>query len=118
MGIFSGIARFLSSLFGRRKEEGVKEKKSAHERVQDSFFIKVHGNLLRFKKRLGSIGNEEGAKEARRKLEEMRGEFFHLNRRQRVYLSGIFKQCETGIINLERKFKDLKRKEQLARKAA
>lgn len=99
MGI---IAKLLSFLFGRK--EKAPKKKSAHERVQDSFFIKVHGNLLRFRKRLGSIRNEEGVKEARRKLEEMRREFFHLNRKQRIYLSGIFGQCESNIKTLERKF--------------
>ena len=116
MGILSAIIKFFASLFKRK--ERVKVKKSAHERVQDSFFIRVQGHLLRLRSRLGVIRNEHGVREARRELEKLRREFWHMNKQQQRYLSGIFKQCETGVINLERKFKDLKRKEQLARKAA
>ena len=114
---FGWIGKLLSALFGRKKE-GVKEKKPVHERIQDSYFIKVQGHLLRLRNRLSSIRNEHGVKEARRDLEKLRREFWHMNRKQQRYLSGIFKQCELRVINLERKFKDLKRKEKLTRKAA
>ncbi len=103
MGILSGIFKFFASLFGR-KEVKV-QKKLVHERIQDSYFIKVQGHLLRLRNRLSSIRNEEGLKEARRELEKLRREFWHINKKQQRHLSGIFRQCELGIINLEKRFK-------------
>lgn len=115
--IFSPIIKLLSSIFKRKGK--VKEKKPVHERVQDSYFIRVQRNLLRLRNRLNVVRNEEAVKEARRQLEELRREFWHMNRKQRRYLAGIFAQCEARIKSLEKKFRQLKRKEErLARKAA
>ena len=115
--VFGWIAKLLSALFG--KKEGEKPKKSAHEKVQDSYFTKVHGHLLRLRGRLGRIRNEHGVGEARSELEKLRREFWHMNKQQQRHLSGIFKHCELTITNLERKFKNLKRREQqTSRKAA
>ncbi|MBW2982456.1 hypothetical protein KY343_06260 [Candidatus Woesearchaeota archaeon] len=108
--VFGWIGKLLSALFGK-KETKIK-KKPVHEKVQDSYFIKVQGHLLRLRNRLGSIKDERGIRESRRELEKLRREFWHINKQQQRYLSGIFKQCEVGIANLERKFKQMKRREQ------
>jgi hypothetical protein len=106
MGFLSWIAKLL---FGK-KEETKPAGKTAHEKIRDKFFIKIQGELLRLRKRLGSIRKEEQVKEARRELEKLRGEFTHIDRKQQKYLSGVFKQCEAGIISLEKRFKQLSKK--------
>ncbi len=116
--IFSPIIKLLSLIF-KKREKKAPEKKTAHERVQDSYFIRIKGNLLRLRNRINVVRNEEAVKEARRQLEELRREFWHINRKQRSYLAGIFAQCEARIKSLEKKFRQLKRKEErLARRAA
>jgi hypothetical protein len=108
--VFGWIAKLLSALFGRKKEKIKVQKKPVHERIQDSYFIKVKGLLLRLRNKLGSIKDEREIREARRELEKLRREFAHLNRQQQRYLSGIFNQCDRAVTNLEKRLRSSKRK--------
>lgn len=96
-------------MFRKKKEKS--EKKSVHKIIQDRFFIRIQGRLLRLRKRLGSIKHEREVREARRELEKLRREFVHINARQRKYILSLFRQCEKGIENLERSFKNIRKKQ-------
>jgi hypothetical protein len=116
--IFSPIAKLLSLIF-KKREKKAPEKKTVHERIHEGFYKKAYSNLLKLKDRLGSVRNEEGVKEAKRELESIRLEFKHMNPKQRRFLAGLFGHCDSKIKGLEKKFKNLKRREQrLAKKAA
>ena len=114
---FEWIGKLLSSLFGKKKE-GEVQKKPVHEKIHEGFYKKTYSELLGLRNRIKSIRDESGVMEARRELETLRREFRHMDRPQQRHLSGLFKECKVKIIVLEKKFKNLKRKELLIGKAA
>ena len=101
------IISWFFGLFGRKEEVGEEKpaKKSVKERIEESAFTKIQGLLLRMKNRLPSVTSAAGVRKERRELEKLRGEYMHLNRKQRRHLRGLFRVNERAIKRLERSIK-------------
>jgi len=102
------ILRIVSlGLLGRNKPEELQDpknnqpEKTKHEEVADSSYALIQGKLIRMRKRLPSTKPQDAIKE-RKELEELRGEWMHLNKQQKKDLYGFFRENDKNIKKLER----------------